>query len=111
MGAAFVVTLREAFEAALLLGIVTTYLERIGARWGHRYVAWGGVLGLAASVAMGVAVSYLSGPLLDLGPDLVAAAIIFAAVAMLTWHGWWMQQHARAMKGDLQRRVADAEAR
>ena len=45
MGATFIITLREAFEAALILGIVYTYLERIGARDAYRYVTWGGVLG------------------------------------------------------------------
>ena len=44
MGATFVVTLREAFEAALLLGIVYTYLDKIGARGDYRYVTFGGVL-------------------------------------------------------------------
>jgi len=110
MGATFVVTLREAFEAALLLGIVYSYLERVGARAQYHWVTLGGALGLVASVLAGVAVSFLSGPLLDLGPDLVAAAVIFFAVALLTWHSWWMRQHARAVKGDVQRRLDEARA-
>ncbi len=110
MGATFVVTLREAFEAALLLGIVYSYLDRVGARAQYHWVTLGGALGLVASVLAGVAVSYLSGPLLDLGPDLVAAAVIFFAVALLTWHSWWMRQHARAVKGDVQRRIDEARA-
>jgi len=110
VGATFVVTLREAFEAALLLGIVYSYLDRVGARAQYHWVTLGGVLGLLASVAAGVAVSYLSGPLLDLGPDLVAAAVIFFAVALLTWHSWWMRQHARAISGDVQRRLDEARA-
>ena len=111
MGATFVVTLREAFEAALLLGIVYAYLDRIAARAQYHWVTLGGVLGLLASVAVGVAVSLLSGPLLDLGPDLVAAGVMFLAVVLITWHGWWMRQHARALKNDLQRRIDDARAR
>src|SRR5712664_2574247 len=74
MGAAFVVTLREAFEASLILGIVYGYLEKIGARGGYRYVTWGGTVGL------------------------------------LTWHAWWMQQHARLMKGQVQHRIDEARA-
>jgi high-affinity iron transporter len=110
MGATFVITLREAFEASLILGIVYTYLERIGARDSYRYVTWGGVLGLMMSVGMGIGVGYLSGPLLDLGPDLLGAAVIFAAVVLLTWHAWWMQQHARAIRGQLQQRVDAARS-
>jgi high-affinity iron transporter len=110
MGATFVVTLREAFEAALLLGIVYAYLDRVGARAQYRWVTLGGALGLAASVVAGIAVSLLSGPLLDLGPDLVAGGVMFAAVALITWHGWWMRQHARALQGDLRHRLDEARA-
>lgn len=110
MGATFVVTLREAFEAALILGIVYSYLEKIGARGGFRYVTRGGVLGLVASVGMGLGVGYLSGPLLDLGPDLVTVVVIFGAVGLLTWHAWWMQQHARLIRGQMQHRIDAARA-
>ena len=111
MAATFVVTLREGFEAALLLGIVYACLDRFGARHHYRWVTLGGALGLVASILMGIAVTFLSGPLLDLGPDLVGATVIFAAVGLLTWHGWWMSRHALAMRSDVQRRVAEAEAR
>ncbi len=110
MGGTFVVTLREGFEAALILGIVYTYLSKIGAEHHYRYVTLGGALGVLASIALGVAVTVLSGPLLDLGPDLIGTAVIFVAVVVLTWHGYWMQQHARAIKGQVQRRIDEAEA-
>ena len=110
MGAAFVITLREAFEAALILGIVYSYLEKIGARDGYRYVTWGGTLGLAASIAMGIGVTFLSGPLLDVGPDIITIVVIFAAVGLLTWHAWWMQQHARMIDGQVRLRIDEARA-
>jgi len=110
MGATFVITLREGFEAALVLGIVCAYLDRIRAREHYRDVSIGAGLGALASVLVGLAVSFLSGPLLDLGPDLVGAAVIFVAVAVLTWHGWWMRQHAREIKGDVQRQIDAARA-
>jgi high-affinity iron transporter len=31
-------------------------------------------------------------------------------VVVLTWHGYWMQQHARAVKGEVQRRIDEAQA-
>src|SRR5262249_23991820 len=66
MGGSFVVTLREGFEAALILGIVYTYLQKIGAERQYHYVTRGGLLGVLASVALGLVVTVLSGPLLDL---------------------------------------------
>jgi high-affinity iron transporter len=110
MGATFVITLREAFEAALLLGIVYTYLDKVGARRHFRWVTLGAALGAVASGAVGAAVSLASGPLLDLGPDLVGVAVVLVAVVVLTWHGWWMRQHSLAIKGNVQRRIDDAEA-
>lgn len=110
MGATFVVTLREAFEAALLLGIVYTYLDRIDARGQARWVTLGAAAGLVASAAMGLAVTFLSGPLLDLGPDLVSAGVMFLAAAVLTWHGWWMGRHAGGIQGDVLKRIDDAKS-
>src|SRR3989442_3743128 len=59
---------------------------------------------------MGIAVTFLSGPLVALGPGLVGAAVIFGGVGLLPGHGWWMSRHAQALRGDVQRRVAEAEA-
>src|SRR5919197_3349541 len=110
MGATFVVVLREGFEAALLLGIVYAYLAQIGHAESRRHVTYGAALAVVASILMGVGVSMLSGPLADIGPDVIALVVIFAAVALLTWHGWWMGRHAREMRGELQRRIDAAHA-
>ena len=110
MGATFVVVLREGFEAALLLGIVYAYLVQIGHAESRRYVTLGGALAVLASILMGLAVSALSGTLADVGADVIAIVVIFGAVVLLTWHGWWMGRHAREMRGDLQRRVDAAHA-
>ena len=110
MGGTFVITLREGFEAALILGIVYTYLQKIGGQRYYHYATRGGVLGVLASIALGIAVTALSGPLLDLGPDVIGLAVIFIAAVVLTWHGYWMRQHARAVKGDVQRQIDAAQA-
>ena len=110
MGATFVVVLREGFEAALLLGIVYAYLTKIGHPESYRYVTIGGALALGASILMGVGVSVASGSLADLGPDVIAVGVIFVAVALLTWHGWWMGRHARELRGEVQRRIDEAHA-
>ena len=111
MGGTFVITLREGFEAALLLGLIYTYLEKIGARREFQYVTTGALLGVVASVLLGVLVTLLSGPLVDLGPDLIAAAVLFSASGMLTWHGWWMRRHASAMRGELERQIDAAQVK
>jgi len=111
VGGTFVITLREGFEAALVLGLIYTYLEKIGARREFRYVTGGALLGVVASILLGILVTVLSGPLVDLGPDIIGATVLFAASGMLTWHSWWMRRHARAIRGDLERRIDAAQAR
>jgi high-affinity iron transporter len=110
VGATFVITLREGFEAALLLGIIYAYLAQTDLRRSHGWVTSGALLGVVASIALGVIVSFLSGPLLDLGPDLIAAGVMLLAVVLLTWHAWWMQQHARAISGQVHRQIDEAHA-
>ena len=106
--ATFLIIVREAFEAALLLGIVYAYLRQIGVRAQARYVTWGAVLGVVASVGLGVTVSVLSGPLLDVGPDVVGIAVLFVSVGVLTWMLLWMRQHARGLRGEVHRQVEEA---
>ena len=110
MGGTFVITLREGFEAALILGIVYTYLQKIGAQRHYRYATRGGMLGVLASIVLGVVVTALSGPLLDLGPDVIGLGVIFVAVVVLTWHGYWMRQHALAVTSDVKRQIDEAQA-
>ena len=62
MGGTFVITLREGFEAALILGIVYTYLHKIGAERHYRYATRGGLLGVLASIALGIVVTALCVP-------------------------------------------------
>jgi high-affinity iron transporter len=111
VGGTFVITLRGGFLDAPAPAEIYTYLDKIGARREFRYVTTGAVVGVAASLVLGVMVTLLSGPLVDLGPDLIGAAVLFAASGTLTWHGWWMRQHARAVRGELEQRIDAAHAR
>src|SRR5438046_10226249 len=109
MAPTYLIVLREAFEAALLLGIAYTYLQKIDRPGHYRYVTWGAVLGVLASAGVGVAVTYLSGPLLDLGPDVVGAAILFRSAGLLTWMRVSARQPARGPKGAFQRPIHQAQ--
>ena len=60
MGATFVVTLREGFEAALLLGIIYAYLAQTDLRRHHGWVSAGAAAGLLASILLGVRVCRIS---------------------------------------------------
>ncbi|MDP9394198.1 MAG: FTR1 family protein [Actinomycetota bacterium] len=108
---AFLIMLREGFEAALVVAIVYAYVRRIGRLdlvgpvW--RGVAAASLLSVAVGVAVHLTVDGLTGPT----RMRVFAAISLFAVVVLTWMVFWMRRQARAIKGDLQRSVDNAVSR
>ena len=104
------ITWRETLEAALIVGILLTYLARSGARAGMRHV-W---LGTAAAVLAAIACAAVSGGVVTLldpeAQEMIQAGVLFLAVAVLSWMVLWMHRHARALRGDLHRRADRALA-
>ncbi|HEY6058008.1 MAG TPA: iron uptake transporter permease EfeU [Candidatus Limnocylindrales bacterium] len=105
MAAAFLVTLREGLEAALIVGIIAAYLVRIGRRDVLPAVAAGVGGALALSILAGAVVFATVGRL----PELVQASIEggagLVAVGVLTWMLFWMRRQGRAIKGNLERGI------
>ena len=60
----FLVLFREGFEAALILGIIYTYLAKIQHQQHFRYATLGAIGGAIASALLGAIVAQVSGPLL-----------------------------------------------
>lgn len=99
MLAALVIVFREVIEAGLIVGIVLAATRGVAGR-GRMVIlgVGGGVLGacLLAAFAGRLAVLFAGA-----GQELFNAAVLFAAVAMLTWHNVWMAGHGRAMATEL----------
>lgn len=102
--------LREGTEAALIVGIVASYLVRSGRReW--LPALWIGVgLACAVSLAAGAALDIILGELPQRGQELFEAVIGLIAAAMLTSMVFWMRKAARSIKGELQAGVDAALA-
>jgi len=101
---------RETLEAALIVGILLTYLARSGQRAGMRYV-WAG--GGAAVLAALLTAAASKGAAASVGPDaqeILQVAVLFLAVGVLTWMVLWVHRNARAMGGDLRRKADQALA-
>jgi len=102
---------RESLEAALIVGVLLTYLGRSGQRSGVAYVWAGTLLAVVAALACGVAsndaASHLDADL----QELLQAGILFLAVAVLTWMILWMHRNAGGLGGDLRRKADAALAR
>jgi high-affinity iron transporter len=98
---------RESLEAALIVGILLTYLARSEQRAGMKYVWLGTAAAVLAALACGFASNSAASQLDPDTQELAQAAILFVAVGVLTWMILWMHRRARDLSGDL-RRKADA---
>jgi high-affinity iron transporter len=102
---AFLITLREGLEAALIVGIVAAYLVRVG-RSDALPKVWFGVLSaVGLSVVAGVAVVATIGRLPLVVQETAEGVAAVLAVVVLTWMLFWMRRQGRAMKGDLEKGV------
>ena len=110
MGAAFLITLREGLEAALIVAIVMAYLRQLGRADQFRWVAAGALAGVAASLASGSAVYAAIGGLEGRAEEFTEGSIALVAVAVLTWMIFWMRRQARSMGAELRGRVDRALA-
>lgn len=103
--AAFVVLLREGFEASLLVAIVLAYLAQLGYSKQRRQV-WYGV-SAAIVVSLGLAgflfatIGELEGP----AEEIFEACALFLAVGFLTYMVLWMRRESRALAGNIRREV------
>lgn len=108
MAESFLITLREGFEAALIVAIVLAAAKRGSrpelARW-----VWGGtaaatVLAAAVGLVLHLTLDGLTGP----ARSNTFAAICLTAAGLLTWMIFWMRTHARSLKGELEQKTANA---
>jgi len=108
VGEALLITLREGFEAALIVAILFAAVRRSRrpelARW-----IW---IGTGAALALSLVIGWVLHVTID---DLVGVArlrtfgvICLAAAALLTWMIFWMRAHSRSLKGELEGQVHKA---
>ena len=110
MGAAFLITLREGLEAALIVAIVMAYLRQLGRTDQFRWVALGTLAGAAVSLVAGTGVYIAIGELEGRAEQLTEGIIALAAVGVLTWMIFWMRRQARTVGAELRGQVDRALA-
>jgi high-affinity iron transporter len=108
MGSAFVITLREGLEIALVLAILLAYLNKIDRRSDHRKVWLGAGAAMAISVIAGAVIFIVAQGLSHRAAEAFEGVASLVAVGFVTWMIFWMRRHAPTIKGELQGRVDDA---
>jgi high-affinity iron transporter len=108
---AFVIVLREAFEASLVLGLVFAYLNKTGQRERHGASIWQGTAwAIALSIAMGALLFVTVGELEGQAEALYEGGAMLLAAAVLTWMVFWMRKQAKTIGGSLRAQVGEAVA-
>jgi high-affinity iron transporter len=102
--------LREGVEAALIVGIIASYLVKIG-RADRLASVWIGVAAaIAASAAVGIAAFVLLGSLQGTAEQVIAGTTSLLAVVILTYMLFWMRKQAVTLGADLRSGVDRAVA-
>jgi high-affinity iron transporter len=108
MLAAFLITLREGLEAALIVGIVLSVLRRLDKSKQTSPVWWGVFAAVATSIAGGVALNALGIAFEGRGEEIFEGIAMLTAAGVLTWMIFWMQRQSRSIGKTLESEVKQA---
>ena len=108
MLAAFLITLREGLEAALIVGIVLSVLRRLDKSKQAPSVWWGVLAAAAASIASGIALNALGIVFEGRGEAIFEGFAMLTAAGVLTWMIFWMQRQSRNIGKSLASEVEQA---
>lgn len=104
----FLIMLREGIEAALIVGIIASYLRQSG-RGGLMPAVWVGVLlAVALSLFAGAGLQLTAAEFPQKQQELFEGIVGLIAVMLLTSMVFWMRKAARHIKGELQAGVDKA---
>jgi high-affinity iron transporter len=108
MLAAFLLVLREGFEATLLIAIVLAYVVKIGRADRSRAVWYGIATAAGLSVIAGAAMFFTASSLGGDAGEIFKGATMWLAVGVLTYMILWMRRQARTVASDIRRGVDEA---
>ena len=103
--AAFLITFREALEAALIIAIIVAYLTKINKNGAKKYVWIGSAAAILLSFAIGILVFIFFGKLGDLAESAFEGCASILATIVLTAMIFWMARNSRNMKEHLQKKI------
>src|SRR3954451_12067924 len=109
MISSFVIVLREAFEAALVLSLMFAFLKKIGHARDQAGPVWAGTAAaIVVSVALGALIFLAAGELEGTSEALYEGFAMLLAAVVLTGMLFWMRRPAAAIGGALRAQVSQA---
>ena len=104
----FLITFREALEAALIVTIIVTYLRKIGKEDLNKYTYLGAGVAIVVSLIVGVTLQVFYGGLGKVASELFEGVASLMAVVVLTGMIFWMTSHSKEIKGEMQVKINQA---
>ena len=104
----FVITLREGFEAALIIGLILAYLTKTDQRERAVAIWWGVLAAVLVSFAVGAALFISGGELEGTGEAVYEGTAMIAAAAVVTWMAFWMRRQAATIGAHLREQVSES---
>ena len=104
----FLITFREALEAALIVTIMVTYLKKIGKDDLNRYSYMGAGAAVVVSLLVGIVLQVFYGGLGKVASEMFEGVASLTAVAVLTSMIFWMTKHSKEIKGEMQGKIDQA---
>ncbi len=101
----FLITFREALEAALIVAIMVSYLRKVGKGRLASYAYVGTGAAILVSLVIGIGVQVVYGGLDKVTAELFEGFASLTAVAVLTYMILWMTEHSKHIKGEIQGRI------
>ncbi len=107
----FLITFREALEAALIVTIMVTYLRKIGNQALVRYAYLGAGGATLFSILLGGIIQTVYGGLDKVASEIFEGVTSLSAVVVLTYMILWMSEHAKDIRGELEAKLKAAISR
>ncbi|GGJ70763.1 high-affinity iron transporter [Anoxybacillus voinovskiensis] len=100
---ALLITFREVLEALLIVGIITSYLKRVNHTKYTKYVWLGASLAVVASVVVALLFQVVFTGFAAMGSEMyLKISIMFISAILLTQMVFWMAEHSRDMKKNVE---------
>ncbi len=102
---AFLITFREALEAALIIVIIASYLKKIRKETLHKYVYSGVGIAIALSILLGVVILAVYGQLQSPAEEMFEGTAALIATVVLTYMIFWMAKSAREIRSVVEGKI------
>lgn len=108
MLSSFFIAFREGLEAFLVVGIIISYLFKIGEKRYIKHVIFGVIFAIVLSIGLAYISELLFGGLEGKVEEIFEGSVMLLAVVVLTYMIFWMNNQARRIKSDIEISVEKA---